>query len=110
MTGKKYFAVSKQDFVHFKEIQLSGKLNALNLSDVTDNLIRKNVDNTISTRMHLNGNINAKNVYFDKLYNGINITEFVKNLTHFAEFNNIETAYKNLFNAARKVENSMKGL
>lgn len=94
--------------VSFKNIDLSGKLNGIQLNEFLKNQVFKNGDSVIESPVNFVGNVTAINVNFDQNYNGINVTEFVKKATHFAEFNNIEEAFQNLLNVAHNVKESLK--
>lgn len=105
---KTFIQTGSSDLISFKNIDLSGKLNGIQLNEFLKNQVFKSDDSVIDSPVNFVGNVTAINVNFDKKYNGINVTEFVKKATHFAEFNNIEEAFQNLLNVAHSVTQSLK--
>lgn len=110
ITGHKTFAQTGSGLVSFKSIDLSGSINGIQLNELLENQVYKTGDSIIDSPVNFGGNVTAINVNFDKTYNGINVTDFVKKATHFAEFNNIEVAFQNLLNVAYSVEESIKSM
>lgn len=108
ITGKKTFVQTNNSSIYFNNVNLSGNINGIYLDDMIANQVYKNEDSVIDSPVNFTGNITAVNVNFKKMYNGINVTDFVKRVTHFAEFNNIEVAFQNLLVVAENVKESLK--
>lgn len=108
VTGTKTFAQNGNGLVEFKKINLSGNINGIRLNELIENQIYKNQDSVIDSALNFNRNVTTSGVYFEKSYNGVNVTDFVKKVVHFAEFNNIEVAFQNLLYLADTVEESLK--
>lgn len=92
----------------FNTINLSGNINGIELNELIKNQVYKTDDSTIKSAVNFGGNVTAIDVNFNKTYKGISIAEFVRNVTHFAEFNNIEVLFQNLLNVAYSVQKSLK--
>lgn len=109
ITGRKTFVGAEQNpSVHFKNIILSGRINGINLNEMIDNQVYRNEDSTITSALNFTKDVSAVGVKFDKLYNGINVTDFVKKVTHFADLGDIEIAHLKLLDVAHSVEESLK--
>lgn len=109
VSGKKTFVQVDQKLVHFENVHLSGKMNGIPLRKMIENQAYKNEDTAIKSALNFSRDVSAIEANFDKLYNGINVTDFVNKVTHFAEFNNIEVAFQKLLNVAYSVQDSLKG-
>lgn len=110
ITGKKTFVQAGQKLIQFKNVYLSGQVNEIDLRKLIGNQVYRNEDTVINSTVKFSRDVSAIDVSFDKLYNDLNVTEFVKNVTHFAELNNIQVALQNLLTVAYNVQESLKGL
>lgn len=64
----------------------------------------------VTTPINFNRGISAANVNFRNLYNGVNVTQLIKNITHYAEYINYKHNYEKLLGVAHNVHNSLIGM
>lgn len=63
----------------------------------------------ITSPLNFNRGVTAENVNFKNLYNGVNVTQFIENITHYAEYSNYKHNYERLLSIAHNVHNSLIG-
>lgn len=54
-------------------------------------------------------NVTTKNINFRSLYQGINITEFIRNVTALESLNDLNRYYEDLLDMSNKIESSLEG-
>ncbi|RZC40837.1 uncharacterized protein BDFB_005868, partial [Asbolus verrucosus] len=103
ITGNKTIFTDILDPVSFKAIKLKGLLNEIDISDLINNQAYKNEDNSFKTGLNLYNDITTNNLIVRKLYQGINITELITNVTNLGALNNLLEQYKKLLVISHKL-------
>lgn len=69
----------------------------------------KSGENTFKSEIHFYGNLTANNVIIKYLYQGVNVTQLLKNISTLNALNNFEKNYKSLQEMSTEVDNSLRG-
>nr|CAI5837944.1 unnamed protein product [Callosobruchus analis] len=106
--GKKVFRPQNPRGIRFKSLKVKGLINDTDIMDLVRNQASKNGDNIFTSEVNFTDVVKAKNVNFDKLYKGVNISELVANITHLGSLDHLSDYYWNLLNRSDKIEKSLK--
>lgn len=68
----------------------------------------KNIENTFLSPINFNDKIIATNVNINKLYQGVNMSQLLNNLTRFIAFNNYNKNYADMFDVVTKIRSSLQ--
>ncbi|XP_018568702.1 uncharacterized protein LOC108908983 [Anoplophora glabripennis] len=109
VTGRKMFMADNVEGVIFKALKITGLVNDVDIAELAHNQVFKTGDNILKSEVHFYGNITAKNVVIKDLYQGVNVTDLLKNISTLNVLNNFEESYKRLQGMSTEVENSLRG-
>ncbi|CAH1984441.1 unnamed protein product [Acanthoscelides obtectus] len=108
IVGKKVFHPQNPEGIRFKPLKVKGLINDTDIMDLVKNQAIKTGDNVFESEVNFTHVISTKNVNFDKLYKGVNISQLVQNITELASLNYINDYYWNLLNRSEKIGESLK--
>ncbi|XP_074037516.1 closca [Leptinotarsa decemlineata] len=109
ITGRKVFLPTSQGELKFKSLKVKGRVNDADIGELIDNQAHKNRDMVIKSPMNFHSNITTENVNFEKLYQGINVSELMMNITNLGSLSDFGSNYRSLLEMSTLVENSLRG-
>ncbi|XP_017775972.1 PREDICTED: uncharacterized protein LOC108562216 isoform X2 [Nicrophorus vespilloides] len=105
ITAKKIFNSNTNSF---QSIKLQGLFNNIEVGKFVDRLALREGDQTFVTPLTFNSELTAGNIQIDGLYQGVNVSELLFNLTHVISVNNYYNNYANLKEISTKIQDSLK--
>ncbi|CAH0560860.1 unnamed protein product [Brassicogethes aeneus] len=109
ITGQKTFKSDPLDPIHFKSVKIKkGAINGVFFSELMSNEARLDKDSTFESPMKFHNNITVDNININKLYNGVNVTELLKNISSLNSLNNFDDNYYDLKMMAQKIQTSLE--
>ncbi|VEN34570.1 unnamed protein product [Callosobruchus maculatus] len=106
--GRKVFHPLNPEGIRFKSLKIKGLINDTDIMELVKNQASRNDDNVFTSEVNFTDVLKAKNVNFDKLYKGVNISELVANITKLGSLDHISDYYWNLLKRSEKIEESLK--
>ncbi|XP_031339518.1 uncharacterized protein LOC116168016 [Photinus pyralis] len=103
VTAPKHFSDLK-----IKALQTTGMLNGVDMTDLISKQAYKNGNLLFQSPIYFNGSITTPNVQVEKLYQGINVTELLRNITHYASVNNYSEYFKKLLDVSYQIVDSLE--
>ncbi|CAG9762311.1 unnamed protein product [Ceutorhynchus assimilis] len=104
ITGKKIFSKSTQ----FKTLMVKGLVNNIDIEKLVQNQTNRHENSTINSEIIFDNDVEAKNINVDILYDDINVTQLIANVTKLRNLDSLKGKFRDLLNMGMEIEGYLK--
>ncbi|KAF7271929.1 hypothetical protein GWI33_015227 [Rhynchophorus ferrugineus] len=108
ISGKKIFHSPNGEVVKFQNLKVKGLINNINLHELVHDQSNKIKNNILNSKIHFNNSIMVKNINVEYMFDDVNVTELLRNITEVGILENYRDKFAKLLEIGTEDELSIK--
>ncbi|XP_066147264.1 uncharacterized protein clos [Euwallacea fornicatus] len=108
ITGKKTFITRDSEPTKIINLNVKGLINEIAFEELIRDQAYKQQNSVLHSDIVFSGNVSIDNLIIDNLYNNVNMTDLIRNVSKLRNLEGLEAKFANLLNMGEILERSLK--